>query len=60
MSDVDDTALKREATALKEQGNDAFKKHDYPAAVDFYTQAIERYAKEPSYYTNRAQVWHST
>ncbi len=45
-----------QAIALKEMGNDAFKRHDYPASVDFYTQAIERYDKEPSFYTNRAQV----
>jgi hypothetical protein len=45
-----------QAIALKEKGNDAFKRHDYPASVDFYTQAIERYGKEPSFYTNRAQV----
>jgi serine/threonine-protein phosphatase 5 len=45
-----------EATALKNKGNDAFKKQDWPSAIDFYTQAIEAYDKEPSFYTNRAQV----
>lgn len=45
-----------DAIALKEKGNKAFKEHDWPTAIDFYTQAIELYDKEPSFYTNRAQV----
>lgn len=44
------------ATELKNKGNDAFKNKDWPTAIDFYTQAIEKYDKEPSFYTNRAQV----
>ena len=52
--DLDDS--RSQAIALKDKGNDAFKAHDYPAAVDFYTKAIGRYDKEPSFYTNRAQV----
>lgn len=44
------------ATALKTQGNKAFAQHEWPAAVNFYTQAIEKYDKEPSFYCNRAQV----
>jgi hypothetical protein len=49
-----------EATALKNKGNEAFKRQDWPAAVDFYTQAIAKYDKEPSFYTNRAQVCRRT
>jgi serine/threonine-protein phosphatase 5 len=45
-----------EATALKNKGNEAFKNHDWPKAVDFYTQAIELWDKDPSFYNNRAQV----
>jgi serine/threonine-protein phosphatase 5 len=45
-----------EATALKNQGNLAFKSQEWPKAIDFYSQAIEKYDKEPSFYTNRAQV----
>jgi len=45
-----------EATALKNKGNDAFKNQDWPAALDLYTKAIELWDKEPSLYTNRAQV----
>ncbi len=44
------------ATALKVQGNKAFVQHEWPAAVDFYTQAIGKYDKEPSFFSNRAQV----
>jgi hypothetical protein len=52
--ELDDS--RSQAIALKEKGNDAFKAHDYPASVKFYSQAIDRYDKEPSFYTNRAQV----
>lgn len=44
------------ANALKVQGNKAFAQHEWPAAIDFYTQAIEKYDKEPSFFSNRAQV----
>ncbi|KAL5360354.1 hypothetical protein BJX96DRAFT_165093 [Aspergillus floccosus] len=44
------------ATALKVQGNQAFKEHEWPTAVDFYTQAIEKYDREPSFFCNRAQA----
>jgi len=45
-----------EATELKNKGNAAFKNHDWPTAVECYTKAIEKYDREPSFYTNRAQV----
>lgn len=45
-----------EATELKNKGNEAFKKQDWPAAVEYYTKAIEKYDQEPSFFTNRAQV----
>jgi serine/threonine-protein phosphatase 5 len=44
------------ATALKVQGNKAFAQHDWPTAIDFYTQAVAKYDKEPSFFCNRAQV----
>ncbi len=49
-------ASAQDAVSLKEKGNAAFKAHDWPTAIDFYTQAIEANDKEPSFYTNRAQV----
>ena len=45
-----------EALALKEKGNKAFKEHDWPAAIDCYTKAIELNDRDVSFYTNRAQV----
>ena len=42
--------------ALKLQGNKAFGQHDWPNAIDFYNQAIEKYDKDPSFFCNRAQV----
>jgi len=45
-----------EAVALKDKGNKAFKEHDWPTAIEFYTLAINADGKEPSFYTNRAQV----
>ncbi|KAI5285324.1 hypothetical protein KEM54_000658, partial [Ascosphaera aggregata] len=48
------------ATALKLKGNQAFKQHDWSAAVKFYTEAIERYGKDPSFFCNRAQAYIKT
>lgn len=47
---------KAKAVALKNQGNEAFKKHDWQTAVEFYTKAIELDDTDPTYYANRAQV----
>lgn len=44
------------ATALKNQGNKAFSEHDWPTAISFYTKAIEKNGKDPSFLCNRAQV----
>lgn len=43
-----------DATALKDKGNAAFKAHDWPTAIDFYTQAIEKDDTQSTFYTNRA------
>jgi serine/threonine-protein phosphatase 5 len=47
---------REEAVALKNKGNDAFRNQNWPAALEFYTKAIDAYDKDPSFYTNRAQV----
>lgn len=44
------------AVALKNEGNKAFAAHDWPKAIDLYTQAIELDDKQPTFYANRAQV----
>ena len=44
------------ATALKVKGNAAFTAHDWPTAIAFYTQAIEKNDKDASFFANRAQV----
>jgi serine/threonine-protein phosphatase 5 len=44
------------AVALKNEGNKAFAAHDWPNAIEFYTQAIELDDKQPTFYANRAQV----
>lgn len=45
-----------EAKALKDRGNKAFKEHDWPTAIDFYTQAIEKNDQDASFFCNRAQA----
>lgn len=45
-----------DAVAAKNQGNEAFKAHDWPTAIDCYTKAIELNPQEPAFYTNRAQA----
>ena len=46
------------AIALKNEGNKAFSAHDWPKAIELYTQAIELDDKQPTFYANRAQVCH--
>ena len=44
------------ADALKEQGNKAFKNGDYAAAEEFYTQAVQKFSRNPLLFTNRANA----
>jgi STIP1 family protein 1 len=44
------------ADALKEQGNKAFKDGDFTAAEEFYTQAVQRFSRNPLLFTNRANA----
>ncbi len=44
------------AVGFKDQGNKAFAAHDWPAAIEFYTKAIEQDPTKPAFYTNRAQA----
>ncbi|KAF9893849.1 hypothetical protein FE257_010019 [Aspergillus nanangensis] len=42
------------ALELKEKGNQLFKEGDYNGAEDYYSQAILRNPREPTFFTNRA------
>ncbi|KAF2719521.1 U-box-domain-containing protein [Polychaeton citri CBS 116435] len=44
------------ADKLKEEGNTAFRQGEYIVAEDLYTQAIQRYSRNPLIFTNRANV----
>ncbi|NWX51536.1 TTC12 protein, partial [Steatornis caripensis] len=45
------------ANALKEKGNDAFRKGDYVVAVQRYTEGLEKLKDKQELYTNRAQAY---
>ena len=55
---ADAAADQQAAITLKSKGNTAFSQHDWPSAIDFYTQAIEKYSQDASFFCNRAQVSH--
>lgn len=44
------------ADLLKEKGNAAFRDGSYLDAEDLYTQAIQRYSRNPLIFTNRANA----
>ncbi len=44
------------ADQLKEKGNDAFRNGDYIEANDLYTEAVQKYSRNPLIFTNRANV----
>ncbi|KAK3116800.1 hypothetical protein LTR53_002435 [Teratosphaeriaceae sp. CCFEE 6253] len=45
-----------QADQLKEKGNAAFRNGEYLEAEDLYTQAVQRYSRNPLIFTNRANV----
>ncbi|KFP36229.1 Tetratricopeptide repeat protein 12, partial [Chlamydotis macqueenii] len=47
----------RLANALKEKGNDAFRKGDYVVAIQRYTEGLEKLKDKQELYTNRAQAY---
>lgn len=48
---------KAEAEKLKGLGNDAMKKKDYNAAIDYYTKALDLVPLHPIYLSNRAAAY---
>lgn len=46
-----------ESEKIKGQGNAAMQKKDYPAAIDFYTKALEISPLNPIYLSNRAAAY---
>lgn len=53
---ADTNEARESAKALKAKGNAAFAQHDWPKAIGFYTQAIDAYDKDATFFSNRAQV----
>ena len=49
--------MKKEAEALKLQGNDFYKQKDFPNALKFYQEAIDKDPEEITYYSNKAAVY---
>ncbi|NXE93607.1 TTC12 protein, partial [Menura novaehollandiae] len=45
------------ANALKEKGNDAFRKGDFAVAIQRYTEGLEKLRDKQELYTNRAQAY---
>jgi serine/threonine-protein phosphatase 5 len=46
-----------QALQLKQQGNKAFSQGNKQLAIKYYSDAIEANNQEPSFYSNRAQVY---
>ena len=44
------------AESLKEKGNIAFRNGEFIEAEDYYTQAVQKYSRNPLIFTNRANV----
>lgn len=47
---------RKEAEALKEQGNTHYKKREFERALDLYQQAIDKVPFELTYYSNKSAV----
>jgi serine/threonine-protein phosphatase 5 len=50
------TTDKEKAVEYKDRGNKAFAAHDWPTAIELYSNAILLDDKNPVFWSNRAQV----
>ncbi len=50
-------AEKKSATILKDEGNEAMKKHDYLKAIEAYSTALDKVKDMKELYTNRALAY---
>jgi len=55
-TEVKEEKRKKEATGLKELGNQAFRRGEHGVAEEYYTSALMQWDKEPVFFTNRAQA----
>ena len=51
---MEDDTITAKAEQYKNFGNEEFKKQNYQAAINHYSEAIELCPTEPAYFTNRA------
>ena len=51
---MEDPTLDAKAEKYKNMGNDEFKKQNYQAAINYYSEAIDIKENEPAFFTNRA------
>lgn len=51
------SGTKAEGDELKAKGNDCFKKKDFNNAINWYTQAIEKWDKDHTYFSNRSACY---
>ena len=50
-------AIRKEADAIKQQGNEFYKKKEFPKALELYQQAIDKCPIEITFYSNKAAVY---
>lgn len=49
--------MEKEADALKDKGNEAYKAKKFDEALNYYNQALEKNPREMIYYSNKCAVY---
>jgi len=57
MKKVNSINAEKEGMDLKTKGNNAFRNEDYKSALVLYTQAIDKYPHDPTFFLNRAKTF---